>query len=485
MAGVSAVRRLPVVKDLTLVTAGAMTANVAGYLLQLLASRWLGVSGYSGFASLLAVQMLCAVPALALQNVVAREVVRGAPVHAARALTLRCAGLVAAAALLLIPAVALGLKVSVIASAGALCSAPMLVVLAGEQGIQQGRSKFRELATVLGGAAVLRVLPAVVVLACGSGTAPTLWAAAAGTTLAAVIARKVSDAAVPVRTSGVPGPGTADRPTPRADNEDSVALGGDATDSVTPGGDAHGMATGTVAADGVVPGTVAAAAVSAVGGGWGASSGVGWGLGVAAVFRAVQVQAALTALSQADLLIARMVLDENDAGRYALGAIATKIAFWLPQAVGVVLYPRMAQPQHSARAMRSALAVLVGIGGVTVAGAAIAAPLAPLFAGRDYAPIEGLLWLFALEGALLAVLQAALLSAIATDRTAPAAITWIGLGAGVAAMLTCAHSVLSLIVVATATAAATTLVIIGVAWRAARDGADRPSPVPDLGAGGT
>src|SRR5205823_125750 len=64
--GVPASRRLPVVADLTLVTAGAMTANVAGYLLQLLAGRWLGVAGYSEFASLLAVQLLCAVPALAL-----------------------------------------------------------------------------------------------------------------------------------------------------------------------------------------------------------------------------------------------------------------------------------------------------------------------------------------------------------------------------------------------------------------------------------
>ncbi|MGW4247381.1 polysaccharide biosynthesis protein, partial [Nocardia sp. NPDC004722] len=305
------------------------------------------------------------------------------------------------------------LKVSPVASGGALCSAPMLVLLAGEQGILQGRSRFRELATVLGGAAVIRVTPAVILLACGLGAAPALWAGAAGAATAAVIARRITDTAV------------SDRP------------------------------------------------------------GVTWVLGVAAVFRAVQVQAALTALSAADLLVARIVLDENDAGRYALGAIAAKIAFWLPQAVGVVLYPRMAQPQHSARAMRSALAVLLGIGAVTVLGAAVAAPLAPMFAGQDYAPIEGLLWLFALEGALLAVLQAALLSAIAADRTAPAAITWIGLAVGVTVMLTCAHSVLSLIVIATVTAAATTLAITGIALRTAREDAEKRSPVPDLGMGGT
>ncbi|BAW10569.1 polysaccharide biosynthesis protein [Nocardia seriolae] len=456
------------VKDLTLVTAGAMTANVAGYLLQLLASRWLGVGGYSSFASLLAVQMLCAVPALALQNVVAREVVRGAPVAAARGLTLRCAGLVTAAALVLVPVVAAVLKVGFAAAAGALCSAPMLVLLAGEQGILQGRSRFRELATVLGGAAIIRITPAVILLACGAGAAPALWAGAAGAALAAAAARRIAATA----------PSTHPSYTTAA-----------AAEQVSTEAGLPGPAAGPIGAGGPSP-----AVAEQLSTGPRARMTVdrtrteradGWGLGVGAVFRAVQVQAALTALSAADLLVSRIVLDENDAGRYALGAIAAKIAFWLPQAVGVVLYPRMAQPQHSARAMRSALAVLVGIGAVTVLGAAVAAPLAPLFAGKDYAPIEGLLWLFALEGALLAVLQAVLLSAIAADRTAPAAITWLGLGVGVAVMLTRAHSVLSLIVIATATAAVTTLVITGLALRAARDGAENRSPVPDLGANGT
>ncbi|MFE3099942.1 polysaccharide biosynthesis protein [Nocardia tengchongensis] len=451
----SVVRRLPVVKDLTLVTAGAMTANVAGYLLQLFASRWLGVAGYSSFASLLAVQMLCAVPALALQNVIAREVVRGAPAAAARTLALRCAGWVTAAALVLVPLVSAVLKVGVAASAGAMCTAPLLVLLAGEQGIVQGRSRFRELATVLGGAAILRIAPALIVLACGFGPAPALWAGAAGTALAVAAARWIADGTVADR-----GRTTGDTRTFDGD-ADATSLIPDATERT---------ATGTP------PARTASAAPQGTD---------AWGLGVAAVFRAVQVQAALTALSAADLLVSRIVLDENDAGRYALGAIAAKIAFWLPQAVGVVLYPKMAQPQHSARAMRSALAVLVGIGAVTVAGAAVAAPLAPLFAGRDYAPIQGLLWLFALEGALLAVLQVTLLSAIAADRTAPAAITWIGLAAGVAVMLTCAHSVLSLIVIATVTAAVTTLVITGVALRTARAAGESPSRVPDLGASGT
>ena len=64
--------------------------------------------------------------------------------------------------------------------------------------------------------------------------------------------------------------------------------------------------------------------------------------------------------------IARMVLDSHDAGLYAAGAVATKAAFWLPQAIGVVLYPKMANPEHSAAAVRSALGVLVALGVVIV-----------------------------------------------------------------------------------------------------------------------
>ncbi|MFI6042246.1 polysaccharide biosynthesis protein [Nocardia sp. NPDC051321] len=410
MADVSAVRRFPVVADLTLVTAGAMTANVAGYLLQLLAGRWLGVSGYSEFASLLAVQLLCAVPALALQNVVARELVRGAGVAALRGLQWRCAVIVALVVAVLVPVVTSALNVGVAACAAALGAAPALVLLSGEQGVLQGGRRFRALGVVLGAAGMLRVAPALVVLAVGGGAALALCAAALGIAVAAVFARYVA--------------GTPSARTRTGTDEDEVD---------------HAI--------GVLP-----------------------------VLRAAQVQAALMALSSTDLIVVRMVLDDADASRYALGTIAAKIAFWLPQAVGVVLYPRMAQPTHSARAIRSALAVLSGIGIVAVVCAALAAPLAPLLAGQDYAPIQGLLWLFALHGAILAVLQGAMLSAIAVDRTALAALTWLGLAVEVTLMVSFARSIPTLITTVASVAAVTTTVVAIIVLRTA----DRDSSVRTL-----
>lgn len=516
-----------------------MTANVAGYLLQMLASRWLGVSGYSEFASLLAVQLLCAVPALALQNVVARELVRGASVSALRRLQWRCAVIVAVVAAALVPLVTAVLNVGVVACAAALGAAPALVLLSGEQGILQGGRRFRALAIVLGTAGIARVTPALVVLALGGSAAPALWAAALGIIAAAALARYTASTPPP-RTRPTADTGTepsrhdgSEPPKSGIGSRDEPARGagsgeathgvgsGEATQGVGSGEAAHGVGSGE-AARGVGSGGAAhevgsgelkrgvgsGEAMRRVGSGrstqgvgpdgstrairsegmrganrwvarlwaWGVSGAADRGehaVGVVPVLRAAQVQAALMALSSADLIVARIVLGEADASRYALGAIAAKIAFWLPQAVGVVLYPRMAQPTHSARAIRDALAVLSGIGIVAVVGAAVAAPVAPLFAGQDYAPIQGLLWLFALQGAILAVLQGALLSAIAVDRTSLAALTWLGLAVELVLMTSFARSVPTLITTAVCVAAATTVLVALIVLRTA----DRsPSP---------
>ena len=148
---------------------------------------------------------------------------------------------------------------------------------------------------------------------------------------------------------------------------------------------------------------------------------------VRAVLAAGQVQLVLIALTSVDLLLARALLSAEDAGRYALGAIAAKAAFWLPQAVGTVLYPRMADPLSHRGAVRVAVGVLVGIGAVVVAGAFVLAPLVPLVVGDEYAPVTGLLWAFAALGVTLSVLQALLMSTIAVNRTSDALVAWGGL----------------------------------------------------------
>lgn len=384
------------VAGMTMVTVGAMTASLASYLLHLPASRWLGPAGYGEFASLLAAQLVLAVPALALQTVVARETVHGSTAGELRRLGYRCAALAAALAVVLVPVVAWALDTSLAATLGSLVTAPLLVLLAAEQGLLQGRGRFGELSIVLAAAGIAKVAPAVAVLAAGGGPGAALLAGAAGTGVVAVGAALIV--------------GRGDfGPVPDAPH--------------TPG--------------------------------------------LAAVLRASQVQLALIAMTSLDLLLARMMLDADAAGLYALGAVATKIAFWLPQAVGVVLYPQMADPARSGAAVRTALIVLVGLGAVLVAGAALCAPLVPLLVGDAYAPVQSLLWIFALQGACLAVLQGGLLSAIASERTHLAGVAWIGLVVEAVLMTTVASTVQQFVVVAASVAAVTAAVVAVLAVRAA------------------
>ena len=388
------------------VTAGSMLANIAAYLLHLPASRWLGPEGYGAFAALLSAQLLVAVPSLALQAVVAREHVRGVPHQVLRSLGRRVAILVAVVAALVVAPVSLLLDTPVVATAAALAPGPVLCLLTTEQGLLQGAERFRALGAVLALAGAGKVVPAVAVLAAGGGVGLALAAGAVGVTVAWVVAAWVS-------------------------------LGRFWAGAAAAGGRAGG-----------VGGTAGAPLTSP---------------GVAAVIAAGQVQLVMMALTSVDLLLARALLSPEDAGRYALGAVAAKAAFWLPQAVGTVLYPRMADPAGHRGAVRSAVGVLLGIGTVVVIGAVVAAPLVPVLVGEDYRPVTGLLWGFAALGVTLSVLQAFLLASIASDRTVEAGIAWCGLALTVIAVWFAPREVEGVLGAVLATVALTT---VAAGWRA-------------------
>ncbi|KAA0918637.1 polysaccharide biosynthesis protein [Dietzia sp. ANT_WB102] len=391
------------------VTAGSMLANIAAYLLHLPASRWLGPEGYGAFAALLSAQLLVAVPSLALQAVVAREHVRGVPYDVLRTVGRRVALLVAVVAALVVVPVSLLLDTPGLATAAALAPGPVLCLLATEQGLLQGAERFRALGAVLALAGVGKVVPAVAVLAAGGGVGPALAAGAVGVTVAWVVAARISTS--PSGVGGGAGSGAG-------------------------GGGAAGPGGGALTAP-----------------------------GVAAVLAAGQVQLVMMALTSVDLLLARALLSPEDAGRYALGAVAAKAAFWLPQAVGTVLYPRMADPAGHRGAVRSAVGVLLGIGAIVVIGAAVVTPLVPVVVGEDYRPVAGLLWAFAALGVTLSVLQAFLLASIASDRTMEAGIAWFGLVLTAVAVWIAPREVEGVLGAALVAIALTT---VAAGWRALR-----------------
>ncbi len=374
------------------VAVGSLVANICMYVVHLAASaRYLDVSEYGEFAVLLSAMLVLGVPALALQNVVAREVVLGRDERRLRRVGIQTTLYVVVLVAVATPLVALLMRTGVATTLAALGAAPLLALIAAGQGILQGRGEFRTLSWVLAAVGILRSMPIVGAFVLGAGPAGGLLAGTIGAAVSAVVVWAVV---------GRVGERVSD--------------------------------AGTV--------------------------------GVLSVVRASQVQLVLIVASSVDLLLSPRVLDAESVGVYALGAIATKVAFWLPQAIGVVFYPRLADPARSRVSLRQAVAVVAGVGVVLTLGAGLVGPLVPIVFGDGYDELVPLLWLFAYIGAALSVLQVVLLSAIARDRTRVSFVTWIVVGLEVVVILTVAGSVVGV----AATAAVAVTIAAVVTWALTR-----------------
>lgn len=146
---------------------------------------------------------------------------------------------------------------------------------------------------------------------------------------------------------------------------------------------------------------------------------------------------AFFALWNVDVLVARNGFSGHDAGVYAAGLIVTKAVLFTPQFVVVLAFPSMAGTERPGRTLYVALGVVTAIGLVATGLAALLQDLALLFVGGDaYRDVAGDLWLFALIGTALGVLQ--LLSYGVVARQSRLAVLWIwaALAAVVAAGLT-------------------------------------------------
>ena len=129
-------------------------------------------------------------------------------------------------------------------------------------------------------------------------------------------------------------------------------------------------------------------------------------------------------ISNLDLILARHYLPAHDGGLYAAGNLVAKAAFWAPSFVSVVAYPALARPNERAGALSRGGRVLAALGALTVAAAAVGAPLVPVIIGAAYRPIEGIAWLFALQGAALAGVLFGVYAGLAIHRRGLAVAVW-------------------------------------------------------------
>ncbi|TFV51681.1 polysaccharide biosynthesis protein [Blastococcus sp. TF02A-35] len=244
------------------------------------------------------------------------------------------------------------------------------------------------------------------------------------------------------------------------------------------GGVAGLLLGGTTSA--ALAGMAAAAVVAAVIG-WLAVGRPGLGRGtrapVTAALRAAGALLGFTVLLNLDVLLARHHLPAAVTGEYAVAAIVTKVAFWLPQGVGVVLLPRLADAAGRRRALPAALAAVGGLGAVLTLGTALMGERAlPLIGGAAYGGTLGsATWVFAALGTLLALAQLLLFSGIAAaDRLATVAV-WsaAGLEAVVVALLATTDRLTLLSLATTSVLTAAALVATGLV----RSRRDRAVPV--------
>ena len=133
-------------------------------------------------------------------------------------------------------------------------------------------------------------------------------------------------------------------------------------------------------------------------------------------------------LSNVDIVLARRVLDAHDAGLYAAGVIVAKAVLFLPQFVVVVTFPALATPAERRRVLLRSLAAVSGLGLVAVAATYLLSGLALAFVGgRAFADVQGELWLFALIGGTLAVIQVLVYSVLARRGRRSVVLVWVAL----------------------------------------------------------
>jgi O-antigen/teichoic acid export membrane protein len=383
-AAVPRSRSLP--RDALVLGAGMAVANAGNYAFNVVMAFLLGPEAYGALAALLALVLVGSVPGLALQAVVARRVALAgsgrAPSGAAWPGVGWLVGRAGLALALVTLAIGPGLvlflhldsAVPVLWLVLALAPTPLLFAV---QGLLQGRERFGALAAVLLAGAGVKLVIGLALVAAGLGVSGAMAGVAAGGALAALAGLRLA-----ARGGRVAGAGSVD-----------------SRGNPVPG-------SATLPLRGAEP-REAGFEAAPVAGWWREVGGATTGL------------LGLFLLANVDVLLARHYLDRAAAGRYALGAVVAKIAFWAPQFVVTVIFPRLVGAADPRRLLGGSALLIAGFGGLLAAGLAVAdrVGLVVPVLGGGYEGLGPLLPVFAALGTGLALVQLLLFEGIATrDR---------------------------------------------------------------------
>ncbi|MFJ9387890.1 lipopolysaccharide biosynthesis protein [Nocardioides sp. NPDC101246] len=353
-----------------------MVTNVATYGFQIIAARILGPGQYGGVAAMMSLLLVVGVVQLGMQATASRRVT-GSPgqerpiERTVLRVTYRAAIVVGVVMLAASPLVWRVLRLDSIYPAllVAVCAVP-LTIMGGQAGVLQGERRWLALAMVY----LALGIPRVIVTTAAMWIRPTEGAAMAGVALAQFAPAVVGWWVLRRRTSAVDAaprsPGTG------VDRMRPVVVE---------------MLHGSFALLGFF------------------------------------------ALSNVDILIARNVLSDHVSGLYAGGLILTKAVLFLPQFVVIIAFPSMSAEASRRSALIKSLALVGGLGVCAILGSWLLSELAVVFIGGDkYTEIQDLLWVFAILGMVLSVLQLLVYSVLARRSRLSAYLLWIAVAAALA-----------------------------------------------------
>jgi O-antigen/teichoic acid export membrane protein len=139
---------------------------------------------------------------------------------------------------------------------------------------------------------------------------------------------------------------------------------------------------------------------------------------------------AFFALSNIDVLVARVMLDDFAGGLYAGGLILAKAVLFLPQFVVVVAFPSMSEAGARLSMMLKALLTILMTGLAATGFAWLVPGLAVQFVGgAAYVGLERVIWAFAAIGTVWAMIQLLVYNVLARQARAAVLVVWAGLAA--------------------------------------------------------
>ena len=180
----------------------------------------------------------------------------------------------------------------------------------------------------------------------------------------------------------------------------------------------------------------------------------------------------LFTLTHIDILLARIFLSEELSGEYSVGVLLAKIAFFLPNAIIIVLFPKMTTG-NSRRTVYIATGLTAMVGLCITGFSLLFGDLViRVLGGVQYVDL-GLgtdAWLFALEGSAFALVQVLLYARLAAEDKRAAASVWIALIVLVGIIALWRHAdVVQIVTTVVGVSLVLTLIGLILDWRGGRE----------------